>query len=261
MRRDIEHRDEGDGRQDVGRDHQRGDPEVARAQNLRPPHVFALALGERDTSHHAGINRPPRQHQNGGHREGVGAAHAQDRDRQHDHRDRELRVGDAHQDDVDPAAPVAGNHAERAADDEHDRDRGCGDAQPVAQAHQRADEEVPAELVGAGKMGPGAALQEDGRQEALAHADLHGIVGRELGPDDRGADEHDEDAEPDLEARHLPGQAEHPPGDGFAPPPRCAARARLGGHQNLSLRSMKVDARSTMMLASTRMLAARMATP
>ena len=259
--RDVEHRDEGDGRQDVGRDQQCDDPEVARSQDLRPPYIFALALGERDTSHHAGVDRPPRQYQHGGHREGVGPAHAQDRDRQHDHRDRELGVGDAHQDDVDPAAPVARDHAERAADDEHDRDRRRGDAEPIAQPHQRAHEEVAAELVGAGEMDPGAALQEDGRQEALAHANLHGIERRELRPDDRRAHEHGEDPEADLEARHLPGEAEHPPGDGFAASPHLGACCGLGRHQNLSLRSTKVDARSTMMLTRTRMHAARMATP
>ena len=93
--------------------------------------------------------------------------------------EREPRVGDAHDHLVDPAPEVAGEDAERGADDAGHDDGGEADDHGHARAEDEAREHVPAEVIGAEQVRVAAARLPDRRLEAVAeHAHL-GIVRRD----------------------------------------------------------------------------------
>ena len=81
------------------------------------------------------------------------------RDDEHEERERDDDVDDAHDDRVEPAAPPAGDQAERRPDDEREQHGQRADAQVDAGAVEQAGADVAAELVGAQQVPVAGRLQ------------------------------------------------------------------------------------------------------
>ncbi len=93
-----------------------------------------------------------------------------DRQRQQDERERELDVGQAHQDQIQPAPEVPGQHPDRNADHRGQEDRHEADRQRDTRPKQHPVEDVPAELIGAEEV--------VGRQRRLEAGPEIGVVDR-----------------------------------------------------------------------------------
>src|SRR5216683_2977160 len=100
--RDVEHGDKGDRRQNVRRREQQQDAPVAGPENTKAANIFQTALGHRSASSDACIKRPAGQCQDDDDGGNGRTRYAEDRDREDDHRDRQLRVGDPHNDRIPP---------------------------------------------------------------------------------------------------------------------------------------------------------------
>ena len=130
QRRLVEDRvgDREDRRRDEQRRHLRQDvlghdPPVARAERSRPFHVHALADALHLGTHDARRRGPQQQTDHQDHVRQARAEHGRDDDHQHQVGDDQEVVGDPHQRHVGPAAPVAGEQSDAAAD-EHRHERG-----------------------------------------------------------------------------------------------------------------------------------------
>ena len=122
------------------------------------------------------------------------------RQRDQHHRHREPRRDDVADDRIDTAAVVAGQHAERGADDAGDDGRDDADDQRHAGAEQQPAQVVAAELVGAQDVFPAALVVPDRRDQAARHVLRIRIVRREPRREDRGQHDQAEDDGADGEA-------------------------------------------------------------
>ncbi len=240
---------------------------MRRARDLRGPHVFPPPLGHDDGAHDAGIDRPvgEAEHQDDG---GDGRARdAEDGDGEDDHRDGELRVGDAHDDRVGAPAEIAGDRAERAADEKRDGDGGDADQEGIAQADEAAHQHVAADLVGTERVRPAPLVaHEERRQEARLHVHLGGVDAAELRVDRGGERQDQEQRQADAELRRASGPvenaaAERAGGAGVGGNGHGREGGVDGAHQYSSLGSMEVAARSTRMLMRTKIALVTIAMP
>ena len=148
---------------------------------------------------HVGADRPrvedpAAQRQHADERDRVRADDGDERDREHDHREGELYVGDAHDDGVRPLAAPARQEAHDDADHRGDHHRAHRQGQRGAAAVEEPREDVPAQVVGPEHVGRGAA-EAPRRRQALGEARLEGIVrGERRGERARDDDEAQEDA-------------------------------------------------------------------
>ena len=121
-------------------------PSGDHADDARGLHVLLVLLHHRRAAHRARVLHPvgqaDREDQHRQHRDLVvriarqrHAGHAVDQQRDQDRRERQLDVGDAHDERVDLAADVAGDEAERHA--EHHRERDRRESRPAARRARR----------------------------------------------------------------------------------------------------------------------------
>ena len=185
-------------RHDVGQDLPEQHARRPGAEAAGRQHVLALGQAERLGPHDAG-DRGERQH--GEHErdrprvadpaeadaEDLDVALAQrlrppdDEGREDERRERQQGVGEDRDRPVDPAAAVAGDHAERRADDQADDDAGDADDQRDPGAVDAAGEDVAAEAVAAEpEVGARAEGVVAGAVDALVgQADERQVVGED----------------------------------------------------------------------------------
>ncbi|MEZ5864423.1 MAG: hypothetical protein R3D25_10295 [Geminicoccaceae bacterium] len=169
------------------------DADVAGADGACRLHEVHLADRQRLAAHQTGEARhvDDGQRQDGVHQ--ARPEHGDDAERQDEHRERQQRIHEAHDDVVGAPARIARHEANDAADDERQDDRDEDhlerDLRPVNQAR----EDVAADLVGAQGMCPGR------RCDHRLVVDLGRVMGCEHRRQ-RGAEDDDED---DHEAGHA----------------------------------------------------------
>jgi hypothetical protein len=113
-------------------------------------------------------------------------------------RDRQHHVGDAHDGLAQPAAAIAGQQAERHADQHGDADDGQRDRRGAARAQDDAREDVPAEIVGAER------IVAAGRLEAAQQCEPRHPAGRARASAEHGQHQHEDD---DRQHRAWPAQS------------------------------------------------------
>ena len=118
---------------------------------------------------------------------------ARDQDREHEAREREHDVHDAHQRQVDPAAVEAGQQADQGAEDERDRDRDDADLKRDLGAVDDPCERVAADLVRAHRVRPARAEQPVGGR--VVRVDRPDEAAEERGQDDAADDDGAGDAD------------------------------------------------------------------
>ena len=136
-------------------------------------------------------DKPDRDGQHDQHQVVVGLARqdaagdAVDEQRGQDRRQRELDVGDAHDDRVDPSAEVTRDEPERHPEQAREGDRGEPDEQGEPRAVEDRRQEIPPLVVGADREARVARLRPRRRQQGIEQIDRRDVVGIERG-DQRG---------------------------------------------------------------------------
>ena len=172
------------------------------AQAARGGHIIHLAQGQEGRPHQPGKGHPGEQpdHQGDEHHVillKIGRLHfaqagaEQDQHQQRGHAQR--RIGDAHQDIIDPAAKVPASRPDRDADGQGDRYHQQAHREGDAPAVQDARQQVTAQPIRAHRMLPG------GRLKAFGHGGSIWIIGRER----RQQDEQHQEAQ----RRYMPATA------------------------------------------------------
>ncbi len=175
-----------------------------------------------------GVPGPP-EGGDGEHRvDQVGRQHRGDGQRHHQRRDGEGDIGQAHDDDLDPAAEIAGEQAQRRADRNGDAEHHQRQQQRDAQPEDDAAEDVAADIVGAEPVfrrgGQVAGAEVDDRADMLG-------VGRDPRREDGGEDREDDDGRTDHGGRVA--REAVPVLVGVREPARRSGGHCLGGHQRL----------------------------
>ena len=163
------------------------------ARPERPAGLHELALAQRE---HVAAHEPgdigPREERDDQDHQGqpgldgpveaallAGRARGDDADREEQQRDRQDDVGHARDQRVDPAAVVAGQHAEHHAHEHRDAGRDDAHDQGHADPVDRADEDVAPAVVGAEPEGAGRPLRDAEDVRRLPLEQLVGSVPRD----------------------------------------------------------------------------------
>ncbi len=190
-------------------------------------HVLALPDREDLPAHHPRVDYP-RGHPD--HDDDVAQAraeHPDHRDGEQDERERELDVGQAHQEVVDPAAEVAGDEADDHAEQARDEHRGEPDHQRDARAEDDAGEDVAPEVIGAERMQAPLLVLPARLLEALADVLLERIERRHERREHRG--QHHRQHHRGAEERGAPPRQAVQEGDPLALAGRARGRHRHRG--------------------------------
>src|SRR2546421_7549697 len=200
----------------VGQDVAPHDGALGAAGHDGQTHVVAILEREHLAAHHARVARPVDDAEDD---DDVHLARPHDggqEDREGQRRQRQPRVGHAHDDLVHPAPEVTGEDPQHRADHAREDDRGEADHHRDARAEDQAREHVAPDVVGAEQVRGAAALLPRRRPEALAEQAHLGIVG----DDHVGEDGQERDHGQDGDGHHRPA---------FAAKGREAARKREDG--------------------------------
>ena len=201
-------------------------------------HVFAVLFGKHRSADEAG--EVGLKHQGDG-QHGVEQAGAEDRHEdecQQQAGEAQDQIHDAHDDDIDPAAEIAGEEAEDDAAHHRDGDHHRADQQRIAGAIDEAREQVTANRVGAEDVAGVAAGLPDRGQEERGLVLLFGQMGgEERGEDGDQHQQHEDHEADDSAAVHreiVPELLQRRDAGGVL----CGGGGDFGGHQLTRMRGL-----------------------